>query len=372
MQCAIVLARRDNLQQMNSPAVQRLNNFDALRIAAAFSVLLSHQYALSGLSEPVMFGVTTLGGLGVMVFFSISGFLVSQSWRQDPHLGRFLLKRLLRIWPGLAVFTLIAACILGPITTTLSWRSYFSDPEFWAFFETLKLLRIRYHLPGVFESNIFPKAVNGSLWTIPIEVRCYLVLALLGLIRLTKLPLLVALASGLLGIYYFAFAPDPTDYLVHFGLFFLAGVCLDLFRPYWEARVLPVMVGICLLAALLFQLDAPRIAFLLMISGSSILLGSRTTPVLSRAGRYGDISYGVYVYAFGVQQTVLWFVGKAFPFFAGLLAAMVLTTLCAFASWHWIEHPALRLKNRLRHTDTRKNFRSVKADCLSNPTKEPR
>ena len=119
--------------------------------------------------------------------------------------------------------------------------------------------------------------------------------------------------------------------------------------------MLPVLAVVCLLGAVLFQLDAPRPAFLLQISTASILLGSRATPILSRAGRYGDISYGVYVYAFGVQQTVLWWVGKAFPFFAGLLAATVLTTLCALASWHWIEHPALRLKARLRRADARKN-----------------
>ena len=150
---------------MNSLAAARLNNFDALRIAAAFSVLLSHQYALCGLKEPVVFGVMSLGTLGVLVFFSISGFLVSQSWRQDPHLARFLAKRWLRIWPGLAAFTVLSACVLGPIVSTLSWRSYYSDVEFYAYFESLKLFTIQYGLPGVFDNNIAPKAVNGSLWT---------------------------------------------------------------------------------------------------------------------------------------------------------------------------------------------------------------
>jgi len=332
---------------MNSLAAARLNNFDALRIAAAFSVLLSHQFALCGLKEPVVFGAMSLGTLGVLVFFSISGFLVSQSWRQDPHLARFLAKRFLRIWPGLAAFTVLTACVLGPIVSTLSWRDYFSDAEFYTFFKTLKLLSIRHDLPGVFDNNIFPKAVNGSLWTIPYEVRCYLALALLGMVRLLKIPLLLVLVTLLTGIYYFVFAPDPTHYQLYFGMFFLAGVCFDLLRPHWETRVPALTLLLCMLGGVLFLSGAPRVAFLLWIAGFSVVLGSRSTPILRRFGRYGDISYGVYVYAFGVQQTVLWAAGKALPFFAGLLIAAIVTTLCALASWHWIEHPALGLKTRL-------------------------
>ena len=279
----------------------RLNNFDALRITAAFSVLLSHQFALSGLKEPLVFGDMSLGALGVMVFFSISGFLVSQSWRQDPHLGRFLAKRFLRIWPGLAAFTVLVACVLGPIVSSLNWRSYFADAEFFEFFKNLKLFTIRYELPGVFDSNLFPKAVNGSLWTIPIEVRCYLALALLGIFRLLKWPLLVALATLLAGIYYFVFAPDPTNYHFHFGLFFFSGVCLDLFRSQWETRAPALMLLLCVLGGVLYLSGAPRVAFLLLIAGFSVVLGTRSTPVVCRFGRYGDISYGVYVYAFGVQ-----------------------------------------------------------------------
>ncbi len=326
----------------------RLNNFDALRIAAAFAVLLSHQYALCGLKEPVVFGAMSLGTLGVLVFFSISGFLVSQSWRQDPHLARFLAKRILRIWPGLAAFTLLAACILGPVTTILPLRNYFLSPEFGEFFKNLSLFTIRYELPGVFDNNTFPKAVNGSLWTIPYEVRCYLALLLLGMFRLLKVPLLVGLVTVLCGAYYFLFAPDPTNYHLYFGLFFFTGVCFDLLRPHWETRVPTLSFLLCVLGGVLFLSGAPRVAFLLLIAGFSVVLGTRSTPILRRFGRYGDISYGVYVYAFGVQQTVLWAAGKALPFLAGLLSAAIVTTLCALASWHWIEHPALGLKARLR------------------------
>jgi peptidoglycan/LPS O-acetylase OafA/YrhL len=333
---------------MNNFSPTRLNNFDALRLVAAFLVLISHQYAIGGLTEPVLFGSTSLGTFGVLIFFSISGFLVSQSWRLDPHLGRFLAKRFLRIWPGLAVFTLVTAFILGPITSTLPWQDYFSNSEFWEFFENLKLITIRHYLPGVFESNPFPKSVNGSLWTVPMEVRCYFLLALAGAIGFSKSPYVVGLCTTLFGVYYFIFAPDPTNFLFHYGLYFFAGVCFDLFRKYWEGRVILVMTMICILAGILLQLDAPRVALLMLVSYFSVVIGSRTTPILKRVGRYGDISYGVYVYAFGVKQTVMWVAGKTFPFLAGLLIAAVITTLCAYLSWYLVESPSLSLKERLK------------------------
>jgi len=332
---------------MNQALPPRLNNFDALRLLAAFSVLISHQYALSGLSEPVVFGSTSLGHFGVLIFFSISGFLVSKSWRQDPHLGRFLAKRFLRIWPGLAMFTVLAACVVGPMVSTLPWRDYFSHAEFYEFFKTLKLFTIRQFLPGVFESNVWPGAVNGSLWTIPIEVRCYLTLALIGVVGLMRAPHAIALGAGALAIYHFLVAPNPANHQFHFGLYFFVGVCCELFKTHWQDRVVPSTAVICALAGALFLLDARPLVPLLLVTYLSIVIGSRSTPLLRRAGRFGDISYGVYVYAFGVQQTVMWLLGKDFPFLAGLLMTAVITAVCALLSWHLVESPALRLKPRL-------------------------
>lgn len=340
---------------MNDSENSRLNNFDFIRIVAAFLVLISHQYALSGLAEPVLFGGTSMGAFGVLIFFSISGFLVSQSWRQDPHIARFLAKRFLRIWPGLATVTLIAAIVLGPVVSTLDWHTYFLKPEFMEFFRNLKIMSIRYLLPGVFEENIFPKAVNGSLWTIPLEVRCYLALLVIGSIGLTKRPILVLLGSISFGIYYFYFSPDPQNYQQHYGLYFLAGVCLDLFRNKWEANPKYLIAAAGMLSIAFYLLKADRVALLIWLPALVTLIGSRSTPILNKAGKYGDISYGLYIYAFPVQQTVLWAAARDFPFFLGLLIAAVITTLCAFLSWHLVEGPALGLKARL-FGNIRSNF----------------
>lgn len=260
---------------MNLSKLHRQNNFDALRLLAAFFVLYSHQHAFMGIPEPMVFGSMTWGTLGVMIFFSISGFLVSRSWQQDPHAGRFLARRFLRVWPGLAVFTIVTALVLGPIATEWKIRDYFLGAEFFEFFENLKLVTVRTYLPGVFENNTFPRAVAGSIWTIPIEVRLYMLLALLESIGFSRKPIVVVVSTIAFAIYYFYFVRDPTDYQLHFALFFYAGVCLNLYREKWEKNMKSVLPMAGFLVLALWLLDMPRIALLISISSFSIFFWKR-------------------------------------------------------------------------------------------------
>lgn len=324
----------------------RRNNFDFLRIAAAFLVLVSHQFALNGLPEPSVFRMS-LGTFAVLIFFSVSGFLVSQSWRHDPHVLRFLLKRFLRIWPGLAVVTLAAAFVLGPLVSVLDAQAYFAHPDLRDFLRNLKVTTIRYVLPAVFEDNPHPRAVNGSLWTIPLEVRCYFALLVAGIIGLMARRWTMALGTLAFGIYFFGVAFDAKNYQYHFALYFFAGVCLDLYRHAWERQPAWLLAAAGAASLALHLLGMDHAALLCMIPVLVVFIGTRSTPVANRFGRYGDVSYGIYIYAFPVQQTVVWMTGKDFPFVPGLLIASAATLACAFLSWHLVEQPALRLKARL-------------------------
>ncbi len=159
------------------------NNFDFLRLAAAAAVLVSHQYALGGQPEPRLLAFSW-GGLGVLVFFAISGYLVAASWQHDPHAGRFVARRLLRVWPGLAVACLLTALVLGPLVSSLSTGAYLRHPETRHFLKILGLASFDAGLPGVFAGNPLAGSANGSLWTIPVEVRCYLALVVVGVVGL--------------------------------------------------------------------------------------------------------------------------------------------------------------------------------------------
>lgn len=334
------------MNQIPSASAQRGNNFDFLRIFAASLVFLSHHYAINGYPEPVFLG-ESLGFWGVYTFFSISGFLVSQSWRSDPHAGRFAAKRVLRIWPGLAVVTLISAFALGPIISTMPWQEYISHSKFVEFLSNLRM-GIRYELPGVFEENAYPRAVNGSLWTIPYEVRCYIFLVLIGLTGLLRRAGLVLICTTLLAAYYFGLESGSTRYQYLFSLFFFSGVCLDLFRHKWEQQPHYLLGAASIAALTLYLAGMTHAALFVLLPSLAICLGTKSTPILKSAGKFGDISYGLYIYAFPVQQTVAWAFGRDFPFYQGMIIAGIFTVSLALLSWHLVERPALGLKRFLR------------------------
>ena len=191
----------------------RDNVFDVLRLAAAMAVLLSHCYPLTGRDEPVArVAGETLGDLGVSVFFAISGFLVARSWASQPHLRPFAAKRALRLLPALIVCVWLLALVLGPLTTTLSPSSYFTTPQTWIYpLRSSVLITFAGRLPGVFQHNPFPAAVDGSLWTLPLEACCYVMVAVLGALALLHRRALLA-AAVVIGLV--ALSP-PVDIASH-------------------------------------------------------------------------------------------------------------------------------------------------------------
>jgi len=163
--------------------VTRLNNFDFLRLSAAILVVFSHCYPLAGRSaeEPILnfLGYETGGGVAVAVFFTISGYLISASWLKGRSPLDYLIKRVMRIFPGLLVAVLLSI-LLGAFLTPLKLRDYLSHELTLNYLSNI-WLHIHYHLPQIFAENPHPHAINGSLWTLPIEFFLYIVVLLLGI-----------------------------------------------------------------------------------------------------------------------------------------------------------------------------------------------
>ena len=323
------------------------NNFDAIRIAAASMVLLSHHYALTGQVEPSFFGIHSLGGLAVTVFFVISGYLVTASWQRDPHLWRFGLRRFLRIWPALTAVIVLTAYGLGAWVTELPLSDYLTHRATANYLRGL-WMQIHFVLPGVFEHNPYPHGVNGSLWTIPIEVRCYIVLGLAGLLGLLKYRTVFLLCIGFFMLWFFARSNADVTGAVHYGrelsAFFLAGAALYVLESHWKRRPALWATVIGTVCAIAWAADWRHTALLMGLPFAVIYAGTRATPYLRRAGRWGDPSYGIYLFAFPVQQTIIYYGWPQIGFAGSLLAAFFITTLLAYASWHLIEKQALKLK----------------------------
>lgn len=333
--------------------LDRHNNFDALRLVAAASVIFSHAFLIGENRqdiEPLMWltgGQTVLGVVGVFVFFTISGFLVSASFEATGSAPHFLVKRALRIYPGLFVCLLISALILGPLASDLPIPAYFRNSETYRYVTSnLSMVMPTHALPGVFFSGYTAGAVvDGPLWTLPSEVLMYLGLCALGMVRLLDLRVVLALiALGLVGIW---FDSAASDYFIGSALwllpFFAAGMAL------YRLRVSGVFNDRVALAALLgLAASIPLHAFILLfpIFGSYLVIYlalDRRLPVFP-AARFGDLSYGLYIYGWPVEQTLVRLGGGAMAWEKLFALAFPITAIIAFLSWHLVESCALRLK----------------------------
>lgn len=336
-----------------SPARSTGEHYDLLRVVAAFMVFAGHQRALTGFPEPAFLGFMTWGELAVGLFFALSGYLVSESWRRDPSVRRYLARRALRLLPGLAGVVLFASLILGPILTTLKLTDYLAHPQTYQYLWNLAL-NVRFALPGVLATNPVPNVMNGSLWTLPMEVSCYLLLILLlrPLARLRAGWLLWPAAAALWTIDFVqpqaaAWVAYNTNWrvAVHFATFFFLGAALRLAPP---PRFHPLPAAMLAATALMFTANsrlgywiAPLCVALLVVGTARVSAGPSRWVT-----RWGDLSYGLYLYAFPIQQVVIATgFAAAYPRRAFALEWLTIV-LCALLSWRWIESPALRFKPR--------------------------
>jgi len=333
------------------------NNFDAIRIAAALIVVLSHAFmVVSGneASDPfhvLTRGQMTLGVFGVTVFFFVSGLLITRSFCHDPSIAVFGWKRALRLLPALAVLCVLTVFILGPATTTLSFGAYFGAGPTWSYLANIfTVLPARYTLPGVFDGLPMERLVNGSLWTIWYEVACYALVVCLGIVGLLRWPAvlvlwLLSLAGPVLvgghtahsGVAY------RIVQLAELFRYFGAGMLVYLLRDYIRISWLN---GPAFLTGFLLAIATPWFPLLLALVMPPLVLKGAYAPVrgLAHLTRHGDLSYGIYLYAFPVQQLAVLALPSA-PWWLNFLAATPLTVVLALASWRLVERPALRLKD---------------------------
>ncbi len=341
-----------------TPALDHHNNLTALRWFAAGLVLYGHAFVFLGLPEPLFLQWVPMGPLGVYIFFAISGYLVAQSWERDPHVLRFLAKRALRIFPGLAVCTLLSVLVLGPLLTTLDAGTYWRNEHTRGYLTNMALY-ITYHLPGVFANNRLPHAVNGSLWSLPVEFFMYLLLALLGLLAAAFKAVsnrLLAWAVGVMALVFMLLAAfwagTTTEALVMYrtdlrqvpmcGVYFLVGASLFCFKLSKYFTLSNVLLALVLWLCLGVQPHWFAMAAWVVLPFVVLAFGLARQPWLVRM-HARDYSYGIYIYAFPVQQTLVSFWPEmALP--AYLLSTLVITVALAALSWHFVEKPALKLK----------------------------
>lgn len=353
----------------------RNNNLHLLRISAALAVLASHSWTLAtgdASLEPMRAATgMSLGSLAVDVFFVASGFLVTASLLTRGSAVDFFWARCLRIYPALLAMVLLTVVALGPAFTSVPLADYLTADRTRAYFvgNSLVVSGIQYLLPGVFEHNPWPGAVNGSLWTLPLELRMYgtllmawLLLKIAGTWRIRLMRLLI---PGL-AMFYAAYLlrdlvsaePSPPDLRLKF-MFFVGASC-----QVYKHQINLVASGALLAAAALaasWMLKPLYFPTVFMAAMPYLLLYLAFVPggPVRQYNKLGDYSYGVYIYAFPVQQMLMATHPGLSPWCLLLTSCLVTLGLSAL-SWHCIEQHALTFKtslvqhtNRLLRLDTR-------------------
>jgi peptidoglycan/LPS O-acetylase OafA/YrhL len=330
----------------------RENNFDAIRLAAASLVIVSHAFPLSSgdnRAEPLYRlsgGQSTLGHLAVLVFFVVSGFLITRSFERSPNLADFARNRALRLLPALVCMVAAMTLLLGPLLTKLPLAEYFTDSRFASYWLNVTLVTTRYSLPGLFEANPFPRAVNGVLWTLRYEAFFYAVTAGLGVLGLLRGRVLVGLVAIALFVPWLGDVPGDS-YLRMFRCY-AAGSALCLYKDAvpLDGRLAAGALAACALAARLGGFDE-----VFAVAGGYLVIYLAFAPwlPLSGAGRFGDFSYGLYIYGFPMQQAVAQVLGAGHGWALNLALGFPLALAFAILSWHGIEKRALRRKRRALH-----------------------
>ncbi|AWD23665.1 acyltransferase family protein [Fuscovulum blasticum] len=340
------------------------DNFAAIRLLAALTVVFGHSFPLTGGEGPGYLG-STASTLAVKIFFVISGYMISESWRRDPHLGRYLRRRALRIFPALFFLCLITVLLVGPALTKVDLATYFSHHGTWNYFTNIALYP-NYSLPGVFDGNIYPGAVNGSLWTLPIEFSMYLMLPALLIIPFQRVTVCVmAIGLSIASIWYTRIS-IPSEPIVLYGSnvinglemtpYFLWGMVYRLwFRSEWLSLQISVM-AIMLLPLATSTWAGAELVSLILVPYVTLSFGHAHNARFSWVEKLGDMSYGTYLYGFLVQQIIAQMIGTPGAHWTNFIASVPPTLILGFLSWHLVEKPAMALKPRKGSHDT---FRSV-------------
>lgn len=324
------------------------NSLTLIRLVAALAVIYGHAYAVvPGGSDWVArtTGYAFAGGVAVDLFFLISGFLVTGSIVQGGA-RHYTVSRILRIYPGLWTNLLVVTFVLGPLVTSLPISRYFTDSGVWVYFLGLATTtRGAFLLPGVFESNS-DHAVNGSIWSVLIEVWLYVILGgfyILGILRSRAIfnfiffSLLIIAWSD--SSHLPSFISGTTNQ--HVCLMFYIGSFL-----YMNRATVPVSPYFLLVALLLagMTMGTDRFPYAYSFVLISFFCAASFSPQFAWVDRYGDYSYGVYLYGWPCQQVIAMLAPQLSQVPQAFLSMASALLIAAF-SWHLIEKPALRLKS---------------------------
>ena len=346
------------------PSESRENNFNFIRLYAAFLVMAGHMGAVMGSLIPGA-GSQQLQNIGVQILFMISGYLVADSWRRDPHAGRFLTRRFLRLWPPYAVMVLLMCFVTGPYLSELGKEGYYAS--WWkAYLDNLRFCTV-YAQPGVFAKNPLPLTTNGSIWTMPVEALAYLLTPLLMFLlsgggRKRYSFRAMVILTGVVCIPDIVFGWDKSIRVVFYGTnwaaaytlfaYFTIGVLCSFeeMRPVFQLQAAPVAALLILLTTVFRYPHTQEAVWLIALPYLVFSFALAEQPLFAKLGSRHELSYGIYLYGFFFQQLVVQWDQQHqqnLSYMSCLGISLGLTVIAAYLNCLAVEEPVLRLSRKL-------------------------
>jgi len=301
--------------------IKENNNLDFIRIVCASMVIIGHAYILNPSEGHIdliewLTGFTYSGSLAVELFFFISGILVTESLLRKKSIVSFVISRLFRMIPGLLFVLLITTFILGPLLTEIKAIEYFKNRSTYTYlFTNISLFKTDYLLPGVFIKNYYQNIVNGSLWSLKHEARYYFItLAIFITHRCLLKKVNISYVYNIVVLYIFMYTIleliiAPSGKSLEFNLLpvsFASGSLLAVHKKHININY--AIVSVFVLLTVVFWRTAIN-RFIFNISASLLVIVLAENKYIKKIKIKSDISYGIYLWGFFVQQTIFHFVG---------------------------------------------------------------
>ncbi len=325
----------------------RHNALNFVRLVLAAAVVFGHSWSIGGFSQTAY---SWLGDWAVSGFFAISGFLIAGSRMRLPF-WTFTLHRSLRIYPAFWVCIVLVALVAAPLSTLISGERYELGSGLAYVWKNFTLWVFQYGIEATLMTVPFPGTWNAPLWTLKYEFAAYMLAALLltaTWVRRHAFSVVSSLFVVVAGAAAFAVASGISSDLIlngsRLGSFFLAGMVIYFVSEKIKLRLIYLAVALAVFGALVaveWQSLAGQLPFAFIV----LWLGARL-PI--RVGVENDISYGVYIWAWPVQQYLALLGTQWLGPWGSAIAALLLTIPLAWASWKLVESPAMNLRRLFR------------------------
>lgn len=342
-------------KKLSESVGQKSENLHFMRFFAALMVILSHAFIIStGTQADEWFIELTnsqlsMGNFAVAIFFLCGGYLISMSMEKSKTALKYFEARIIRIIPPLFFVTLLVI-ILGGLVTTLPASQYYTSADTWKYLLNSVFLLV-HNLPGVFENNPYLPTVNGALWTLPVEFLCYILCFIaykLGFLNKKKFPISVPIVIvGTIVMLWLSTKISLVGEVIRPVLLFYIGMGYWIYREHITLNL--KFFSISLIGFItLFMLNMGNLAMLFCFPYIMMTLWFGFKQCSPKIGKLGNYSYGIYLWGFPIQQTLVYLSGDIMNPYVNALITIPIAFILGFITYEITEKQFLLLYKKIR------------------------